>query len=463
MARRKLTNTKGNVIGDDRIEGFQAKFRGEVVCPGDADYDTARRIWNRSVDKFPGIIARCSGAADVIDGVNFARENELLVSVRGGGHNVGGRAVCDDGMVIDLSRMKGIHVDAKNRTARVQPGATLGDVDRETHVYGLAVPAGVVSKTGIAGLTLGGGVGWLVRKYGLTCDNVLSFDVVTADGSLLTANVEENTNLFWGLRGGGGNFGVVTSFEYRVYPVGTVLGGMILYPRDQAVDVLRFYRDFTQSAPEELTAYAALLHTPDGDPVVGVIPCYCGDLAEGERVLAPLHGFGTPLLDTIGPIPFPKMQSMLDDAFPDGNQNYWKSTFLREFSDEAIAIMVDHANQATSPMTVVVIEYYGGAASRVGTADTAFAHREAQYDIGILSQWTDAADSRRQIDWTRGLFDALRPYSSGAYLLNFLDVEGDDTIRAAFGENYARLVEVKNEYDPKNFFRVNQNIRPTVG
>ena len=463
MAEQRLTDTKGNVVGDDRIEAFRAGFRGDVIGPDDAAYDAARRTWNGSVDKHPGIIARCAGTADVIDAVNFARDNDLLVSVRGGGHNVGGRAVCDDGLVIDLSGMKGIHVDAARRTARVQPGATLGDVDRETHVHGLAVPAGVVSKTGIAGLALGGGVGWLVRKHGLTCDNVLSFDVVTADGALLTANAEANAELFWALRGGGGNFGVVTSFEFRAHPVATVLGGMILYPREHAADVLRFYRDFTQSAPEELTAYAGLLCSPDGDPVVGVIVCYCGDLAEGERVLAPLRAHGAPLLDAIGPLPFPAMQSMLDDAFPNGNQNYWKSTFLREMGDEAIAIMVDHANRATSPMSTVVIEYYGGAASRVGAADTAFAHREAQYDIGILGQWTDAADSQRHIDWTRGLADALEPFASGAYLLNFLDVDDDDTIRAAFGGNYARLVEAKNKYDPANFFRVNYNIAPTAG
>ena len=408
------------------------------------------------------MIARCSGTADVIDAVNFARENEVLVSVRGGGHNVGGRAVCDDGLVIDLSSMRGIHVDAKKRTARVQPGVTLGELDRESHIHGLAVPAGVVSKTGIAGLTLGGGVGWLIRKHGLTCDNVLSFEVVTADGGLATASSDENTDLFWALRGGGGNFGVVTSFEFRVHPVSTVLGGMILYPADKATDVLRFFRDFIEKAPEELTAYAGFLHTPDGDPVVGIIPCYSGDLAEGESVLASLRDIGEPLLDAIGPMPFPSMQSLLDGAFPDGNHNYWKSAFLPVLSDEAIATLIEHAQQITSPMSAVVIEYYGGAASRVGKKETAFAHREAQYSIGILSQWTEAEDAQPHIDWTRGLSDSLRPFASGAYLLNFLDVEGDDVIRAAFGENYARLVEVKNKYDPSNFFRVNHNIIPTV-
>jgi FAD/FMN-containing dehydrogenase len=462
MADRQLINAIGNVVSDKRVEAFRTGLRGQVIRPGDPAYDEARRIWNAIIDKHPGIIARCSGVADVVDAVNFARENELLSAVRGGGHNVGGRALCDDGMVIDLSRMKGIHVDARNRTARVQAGATLGDVDRETHLFGLAVPMGVVSATGIAGLTLGGGVGWLVRKYGLTCDNVLSFDVVTAEGKLLPASAEENGDLFWALRGGGGNFGVVTSFEYRLHPVSSVLGGMIVYPRNQAVEVVRFYRTFTQSAPEELTAYAGLLHTLDGTPVVAVVACYCGDLADGERVLKPLREFGAPLLDAIRPMPFPQMQSLLDAAFPAGNHNYWKSMFLRDLSDEAIGVLVEYANRSTSPLTAVVIEYYGGAASRVGVSETAFAHRAAQYDIGILTQWSDSAESQRHIEWTRGLADALRPYSSGAYLLNFLHEEGEGTMRAAFGENYGRLVEVKNKYDPTNFFRVNQNIKPTL-
>jgi FAD binding domain len=319
--RCELKNTKGTVVGQDRIKQFQATFRGEVIQPADFGYEKTRKIWNASIDKRPGIIARCAGVADVIAAVNFARENELLVAVRGGGHNVAGRALCDDGIVIDLSSMKGIHVNAENHTARVQGGATLGDLDRETHVFGLAVPAGIISKTGIAGLALGGGVGWLVRKYGLTCDNVLSFNIVTADGKPRVASANENQDLFWALRGGGGNFGVVTSFEFRVHPVSTVLGGLVMYPRDRAVEVLRFYRDFTQSAPEELTAYAALLHSPGGVPAVAVIVCYCGELAEGEQVLKSLRNFSSPIVDMIQPMPFPQMQTLLDAAFPDGNYN----------------------------------------------------------------------------------------------------------------------------------------------
>jgi FAD binding domain/Berberine and berberine like len=447
-------------VDTGRIEKLRGGFRGEIILPDSPGYDGARKIWNASIDKRPALIARCSGTADVAAAVRFGQENDLLTAIRGGGHNVAGRALCDGGIVIDLSRMKGIRVDAKNRTARVQGGCTLGDVDHETHLFGLAVPAGVVSKTGIAGLTLGGGVGWLVRKYGLTCDNVLSFDVVTAGGKFLVASASENEDLFWALRGGGGNFGVVTSFEYRSHPVSTVLGGLLLHPRNQAAAVLRFYRDFIKSAPEELTVYVGLLHTAEGIPAVAMIACYCGDLHEGERVLKPLRTFGSPLLDAIQSLPFPQMQSLLDGAFPDGNQNYWKSAFARELNDELIDVLVDHANHAASPLTAIVIEYYGGAASRVGTSDTAFAHREAQYDIGVCAQWVDPKESPRHIDWTRRVAEAIRPFSSGAYLLNFLGDEADEIVRAAFGPNYARLAEVKKKYDPANFFRVNPNIRP---
>ena len=462
MTTPRLSSRSGATLEANLLEAFQNDFAGDVILPSHADYDLARRIWNASIDRYPGMIARCRGVADVVRAVEFARANDLLVAVRGGGHNVGGRAVCDHGIVIDLSAMRGVFVDPTRRTARVQGGATLGDVDRETHLHGLAVPSGVVSRTGIAGLTLGGGVGWLARKYGLTCDNVLSFEVVTADGAVVTADAEHHPDLFWALRGGGGNFGVVTSFLYRAHPVATVLGGLIVHARDQAGAVIRHYRDFMASAPDELTAYAGLLCTPDGTPAVGVIACYCGDPAEGARVLQPLRAFGTPLADTIQPMPFPAMQTILDGAFPDDTFNYWKSTFLTGLTDEAIAIMVEHANRAGSPLSAVVIEMYGGAASRVGPGDTAFAQRQAEYDIGIMAQWTDSADTDRHVAWSRGLYDALKPYSSGSYLLNFLAEESPDTIRAAFGRNYPRLVEVKNKYDPTNFFSLNQNIQPTV-
>jgi FAD/FMN-containing dehydrogenase len=440
---------------------LRTAFRGALIRDGDADYDVARRIWNASIDKRPALIARCSGLADVIVAVRFAREHGLVVAIRGGGHNVGGRALCDNGIVIDLSRMKGIHIDPVARRALVQPGVLLGELDRETHVFGLAVPTGVVSKTGVAGLTLGGGVGWLARKYGLTCDNVLSFELVTAEGEVVRATADQHPDLFWALRGGGGNFGVVTSFEYRLHPVSQVLGGLIIHPRDRATDLLKFYRSFTTSAPDELAAYAALMHTPDGQPVVAIVACYSGDLAEGERLLAPLRSFGTPLLDAIQPMPFPVMQTLFDAAVPEGNQNYWKSTFLRELSDEAIQVIVDYANQATSPMTAVLVEQYGGAAGRVGKSESAFAQRHGLYDLGILTQWAGSTDADRHIAWTREFADAMTPFRSGDYLLNFLGDETEDTIKATFGTNYQRLVEVKRHYDPTNFFRVNQNVKPS--
>jgi FAD/FMN-containing dehydrogenase len=460
MTTPSLRRRDGALVDETIIAAFRSDFHGQIILPPDPGYDVARRIWNASIDKHPGMIARCSGVADIVHAVKFARANNLLVAVRSGGHNVGGRALCDDGIVIDLSTMKGVFVDPRSRTVLVQAGATLGDVDRETHIHGLAVPLGVVSRTGVAGLTLGGGVGWLVRKYGLSCDNLLSCEVVTADGEIVTASNEINPDLFWGLRGGGGNFGIVTSLQFRAHQVSMVLGGLILHARDQAGAVIRNYRSFMASAPEEVAAYAGLLSTPDGMPVVGMIICYCGDLAEGERVLKPLRAFGSPLLDAVQPMPFPAMQKLIDGAFPDGNHNYWKSTFLKELSDEAIDLMIERANRPHSPLTTVVIEFYGGAPGRVGDADTAFAQRQAEYNVGILAQWTDAAESERHVRWARDLSDALQRYSSGGYLLNFASEEGQDAIKTAFGGNHVRLAELKTRFDPTNFFSLTQNVLP---
>jgi FAD/FMN-containing dehydrogenase len=458
MPQESLLKTDGSAVDDSRLQQFRSHFRGGILRSGDDGYDNARQIWNAGALKRPGAIARCSGVADVVAAINFARENQVLTAVRGGGHNVGGRALCDGGLVIDLSLMKSVHVDSENRTVRVQGGARLGDLDHETHAFGLAVPTGVVSRTGVGGLTLGGGVGWLIRKYGMTIDNAISFQVVTADGSVLTASATQNEDLFWALRGGGGNFGVVTSFEFRAHPVSTVLGGLLVYPRPAAHDVLRFYRDFMLSAPDELTAYAALLHTPDGAPVVGVIPCYCGAIEEGQRVLQPLRSFGSPVVDAVQPLPFPAMQSLLDASFPDGNQNYWKSSMHRELSDGAINAMIEQANQAPSPMSAVVAEYYGGAAGRVPASATAFPHRQVPWDIVILAQWTNPADSDMNRAWARGVASALQPFSTGDHILAALDQ--DDASGSGFGSNLGRLTAIKKKYDPENFFRVNQNIKP---
>jgi FAD binding domain/Berberine and berberine like len=455
-----LKSRDGAAVDKVTIEAFRRGFCGQVLLPEDTGYDSARRIWNASIDKHPGLIARCSEAADVVRAVKFSRANNLLVAVKSGGHNVAGRALCDDGIVIDLSATNRVSVDAELRAVRVQAGALLGDVDRETNPHGLVVPTGVVSKTGIAGLTLGGGTGWLARKYGLTCDNVVSCEVVTAEGDLVTANNEINADLFWGLRGGGGNFGIVTSFLYRAHPVSTVLGGVIAYTRDQAAALLRYYRDFMPAAPDELTAYAGLISMPDGTPAVGVMACYCDDLTEGERVLKPLRAFGSPVFDAIQPMPFPTMQKLVDEMSPDSTHNYWRSTFIRDFSDEVIDLIIEHGNRMESRLSRIVIQFFGGAAGRVAPADTAFAQRQAEYNVGIETQWTDAAESEKHIGWTRTLSDALRPYSSNGYLLNFIGDEEPDTIRAAFGSNHARLVELKTKYDPTNFFSLNQNVAP---
>jgi FAD/FMN-containing dehydrogenase len=460
MDMPRLKRRNGAAVDKLLIEAFKSDFHGQVILPGDASYDEARRIWNASIDKHPGLIARCSGAADIVHAVKFARANDLLAAIRSGGHNVAGRALCDDGIVIDLSVMKGIFVDPQLRTVRVQAGATLGDVDRETYMHGLAVPTGVVSKTGIAGLTLGGGVGWLVRKYGLTCDNVLSCEVVTAEGELVTASNGINADLFWGLRGGGGNFGIMTSFLYQAHPVSTVLGGLIAYARDQAPALFRHYRDFMATAPDELTAYGGLISMPDGTPAAGLMVCYCGDLTQGERVLKPLRALGSPVFDAIQPMPFPMMQKLAGEMSPDGTHNYWRSTFIKDLSDEVIDLLIEHGNRMESRLSRIVIQFFGGAAGRVGAADTAFAQRQAEYNVGIETEWIDAAESEKHIGWTRALSDALRPYSSHGYLLNFLGDEEPDAIRAAFGSNYARLVELKTKYDPTNFFSLNQNVAP---
>ncbi len=459
MSTTGLVNRSGAAIAAGAIDAFAEGLAGRVIRPVDAEYDSARRIWNATIDRYPGLIVRPLGTADVMAAVTFAREHDLLIAVRGGGHNVAGRGLCDGGIVVDLSLMRGVLVDAAARTVRVQGGATLGDVDRETHLHGLAVPVGVVSKTGIAGLTLGGGVGWLVRKYGFSCDNVLAFELVDASGERRTVSAAEHADLFWGLRGGGGNFGIVTAFTFRAHPVKTVLGGLIVHARDQAGAVLRHYRDFMKTAPLELTAYAALMTTPDGHPAVAVIPCWCGDIAEGERVVAPLRQFGSPLMDAVQPMPFPTMQSLLDGAFPNGTRNYWKSTFIKALDDDAIDTVVDHANRMASPLSAVVVEFYAGAASAVGPAETAFAQRQAEYDIGFMAQWTDPAEDAAHTAWARDAWDAMQPFSSGGFLLNFLSEESPDVIRAAFGSNYERLAELKRKYDPTNFFSLNQNIK----
>lgn len=459
MATTELKRRDGAVVDAARIAAFAEAFRGAVVAPSHAEYEQARHIWNGAIDKRPGLIVRCSGTADVVRAVRFARDNDVLVAVRGGGHNVAGRALCDDGLVIDLSAMRGVFVDPKTRTVRAQGGAQLGDLDAEAHLHGLAVPAGVVSRTGIAGLTLGGGFGWLMRKYGLTIDNLLACEVVTAEGEILTASTDSHPDLFWALRGGGGNFGIVTSFLFRAQPVSTVFGGLILYPRNQAKSVLQTLREFVPSAPDELVAHAGLVTLPDGTEAAGFIVCHCGNPIDGARVIAPLRSLGTPLLDTVQAVPFPVMQTIFDDNFPDRAYNYWKSTTLNELSDAAIETIVEQANRAT-PMSAIVIEYTGGAVSRVGVTETAFAQRRPEFVAGITGQWIGPGEGATA--WVRATWDALQPYSTGSMLLNFTSDGGQALVRRAFGANYDRLVQVKMKYDPTNFFSLNQNIAPVA-
>jgi FAD/FMN-containing dehydrogenase len=457
-----LEGTK-RALDTTAVDDLRARMRGPLLAAGEEGYDAARRIWNAMIDNRPCLIARCAGTADVLEAVRFAATQGLLVSVRGGGHNVAGTAVCDDGLMIDLSLMKGIHVDPAAQTAWAQPGVLWQDFDHETQAFGLATTGGVVGETGIAGLTLGGGVGWLVRKHGLVCDNLLAADVVTADGQLRRATSHENAELFWGLRGGGGNFGVVTAFQYRLHPVPAILGGLVIHPRAAARDVVRFHRDFVASAPEELTSYVALLTTPDGLPVVGVASCYCGDLREGERVLSPLRKFGSPLVDQMQPMPYTGMQGLFGPSFPWGHRNYWKSSFLRELPDAAVDAVVTHADRGRSPLSAVVLEYYGGAASRVAPGATAFPHRAATYNLIVLGQWREATEDPVHIAWARDLWDAIQPWSSGAVFMNALGEDASpNAVREAYGANYARLAALKATVDEKNLFRLNQNIAPAA-
>lgn len=446
------------------VEEFKAHLRGQILQPRDEGYDQARTVWNAMINKYPAMIVRCADATDVINAVRFARTHDLLLAVKGGGHNVAGNAVCDGGLMIDFSLMRSIHVDPVNRTVRAEPGLTWGELDNETQTLGLATTGGTVSHTGISGLTLGGGLGWLMARHGLSCDNLLSADIVTAEGQLLTASATQNEDLFWAIRGGGGNFGVVTSFEFQLHAVGpTVIGGMVLYPIEQAREVLHFYREFSRSSPDELTVFAGLFNTPDGMPVVAVIAGWFGALEEGEQYLAPLRNFGSPLADLIAPIPYCQLQIIFDAAVPFGIRRYWKAGYFKDLTDELIDCIIQHVAIKTSPLSTVVFFHMHGAATRVGSTETAFGLRQDQWDIDLISQWTDPEETDRHIDWTRRFWQAIEPLSHGVYV-NHLDADdGAPRVREAYRTNYGRLVTLKNKYDPTNFFRLNNNIRPEEG
>jgi FAD/FMN-containing dehydrogenase len=448
----------------DAVTALASTFTGQLLRPDDAGYDEARKVHNGLIDKRPALIARCRGLADIADAVKMARDRKLEVAVRGGGHNVAGRATIDGGLMIDLSLMKGIHVDPKARTARAQGGLTWNEFNRETQLHGLATTGGVVSTTGIAGLTLGGGLGWLMGKHALALDSLLSVDLVLADGRLLTASKDDNADLFWALRGGGGNFGVAASLEYRLHPVGPIVtGGLIAYPFSAAWDVLRFFRDVTASLSDDMTVFAGLIHAPDGSgtKLAALVVCHCGQLGAGESATQPIKKFGSPAMDVIGPMPYCQVNAMLDAAYPKGALNYWKSNFLASLTDDALRTMIDWFAKCPTTMGQLLLEHFHGAVTRVGVTDTAFPHRAPGYNLIVLSEWMDPKDNNACTAWARDSYTAMQPFMGSGRYVNYLgDDEPGDPVAAAYGPNHRRLQQLKAKYDPQNFFHVNQNIRP---
>lgn len=454
------------------VEALAAGLRGGLIRRGDEGYEQARRVYNGMIDKYPALVAQCADVADVILCVDFAREHGLTLAVRGGGHNGAGLSTCDGGLVIDLSPMRGVRVDPVQRTARVEGGCTWADVDHATHAFGLATASGTFSTTGVGGLTLGGGLGHLSRKYGLTIDNLLAVDMVLADGRFVTASAQENPDLFWAIRGGGGNFGVVTSFLFRLHPVHTVYAGPMLWPLDEAAERMRFFRDFIPNAPDDLTGFFAFLTVPPAPPfpehlhnqkMCGIVWCYVGPLDKGEETLAPIRRRYPPAVDLVGRLPFPALQSAFDALYPAGLQWYWKADFFNELSDEAIALHVKHGSQLPTMHSTMHLYPVGGAVHRTGRNDTAFSFREAQFAEVVVGVDPDPANKQHITEWAQAYWSALHPHSAGGAYVNMIMDEGQETVKAAYRDNYERLVTVKNKYDPSNLFHMNQNIRPTNG
>jgi FAD/FMN-containing dehydrogenase len=451
------------------IQQFAAALRGRLIQPDAADYDAARSVYNAMIDRRPALIAYCADVADVIAAVGFAREHGLPLAVRGGGHSGPGLGVCDDGVVVDLSAMKGVRVDPTACTARVEGGCVWGDVDHATHVFGLATPSGFISTTGVGGLTLGGGIGYLSRHYGLTIDNLIGVDVVLADGRFVTANAQENSDLFWAVRGGGGNFGVVTSFEYRLHPVNTVFGGPMLWPMDRAAELLKSWRDFILTAPVDINGWFGFMTVPPAAPfpekfqlqkMCAIIWCYSGPPEQTEERFAPIRAFGAPAIDFTSRVPFPALQSLFDVFFPPGLHWYWKADFFKDLRDEAIALHVEHGAKLPTAQSTMHLYPINGAVQKVGKNDTAFSFRDANFAQVIVGVDPDAANCPRMIEWARDYWQAMHPLSAGGGYVNMIMDEGQDVVRAAYRDNYDRLLAVKNRYDPQNLFRINQNIQP---
>ena len=458
-------------LSSETVNELRGTLRGSLCLPGEPGYDPARTVWNAMIDRRPALIVRAAGANDVMRAVDFARKHDLRLSIRGGGHNIAGSAVCDDGLMIDLTPMKSVRVDPARRTVRVEPGVTLGELDRETQAFGLALPVGVNSTTGISGLTLGAGFGWISRSFGLSIDNLISADVVTADGKLVQTSAESEPDLFWAIRGGGGNFGVVTSFEFKLHPVGPeVLSGLIIHPIAQAGELLRAYRKLSAEAPDELALWFVMRKAPPlpflpaewhGKEILIFAACYSGDPAKGQQAMAPIRALGKPIADVIAPHPFVAWQSILDPLLAPGMRNYWKSHSFTSISDGAIDTLIDFARKLPSPECEIAFAQLGGAINRVPAAATAYPHRDLKYLVNLHTRWASAADDQACIAWARGLFDALTPHATGGVYVNFMPEEEEARIRAgAYGANYERLARLKAKYDPSNLFRVNQNIRP---
>ncbi len=453
------------------LRGLTFSHDAEIISPGDASYEAARSVWNGRIDKHPALIIRCATVEDVVSAVRLGRERQMPVAVRGGGHSVAGFGTCDGGLVIDLARMRDVQVEAATRRARSGGGATWGEFDRATAEAGLATTGGMVTTVGVGGLTLGGGMGSLMRKYGLAADNLVAAQVVTADGTVLNANAEQHPDLLWALRGGGGNFGVVASFEFRLHPLKMVLGGIILHPAQRAAELLRFYRDYVETVPDDLTTLFVFMTAPpapfvpqplQGKPAVAIMACYAGVPEQGAEVVRPLREFGPPAVDILQPMPYPAQQSLFDAAAPSGMQTYWKAAYMQELPDAAIQLLAEQAAGMASPLSAVHIHHMQGAVSRVGEHDTAFAHRASKFALNIIPMWMSPAESPQHIKWADGLWQRMQPFATRGVYSNFLGDEGRESVRDAYGDNYARLAALKKKYDPDNFFRMNQNIEPQV-
>jgi FAD/FMN-containing dehydrogenase len=467
----RTLDVANKTISSDTVAALRSKLRGTVALPGEDGYEAARSIWNAMIDRRPGLAVRCLGATDVVNAVKLARDQNLLVSVRSGGHNIAGNAVCDGGLLIDLSLMKSVRVDPASRTARVEPGATLADFDKEAQGFALATPLGINSTTGVAGLTLGGGFGWTTRKFGLTVDNLISADVVTADAKLLRASDAENQDLFWALRGGGGNFGIVTSFEFKLHPLGPeVLSGLIVHPLERARELLPEFRRIANEAPDELTTWVVMRKAPPlpflptewhGKEVLIFAACYSGDLKEGEKATKALRALGKPIVDVISPHPFAGWQAAFDPLLTPGARNYWKSHDFTDLPDAAIKVILDAVRTLPSPECEVFIAHVGGAMARVPANATAWPNRDAHFIMNVHTRWRDKAQDGACVAWTRQLFESVAPFASGSVYVNFMPDDEKERVEKAYGSNYRRLAEIKRRYDPGNLFRMNQNIQPT--